>query len=78
LGDNSDLLGGVNVEAATAAVKGLVTLAPRVEIATIGITVTGVAVGRVGTATVVAIADVIGVVLTWVRSVGSGDGIGLP
>jgi hypothetical protein len=78
LGDDSHLLGGVDVEVRSSAVEGLVALAVGVEIAAISIASSTVAVIGVGTTTRVASAGVLGELGARVRSESSGDGVGLP
>lgn len=78
LGDDGDLLGGVDVEAGSGAVEGLDALSVGVEVAAIGVAVTGVAVGREGSAAVVALAHVLRLVGAGVGREGGGDVVGLP
>jgi hypothetical protein len=78
LGDNSNLLGGVDVEAGSRTVEGLVTLTVGVEIATVSITSSAVTVVGVSSTTRVTSASVLSELGARVRSVGSGDGVGLP
>lgn len=78
LRDNANLLGCVNGKAGSRTVVSTVALSPRVEIATIRVTVASISVGRVCSATVVAIADMVVVVLARMRSVSRGNGVGLP
>jgi len=73
LGDNRELLGGVNGEAL--AVEGGVAHTVRVEITAVGIADAGIAVG--GTASV-AFAARLGTRRARMRSVGGGDAICLP
>jgi hypothetical protein len=78
LGDNGNLLVGVDGEVGTGAVEGLVALTEGVEVATIGVASTGVTLVGVGSTAVVATADVVLVGGARVRSVSGGDGVGLP
>ena len=78
LGDNGNLLVGVDGEVGTGAVEGLVALTEGVEVATIGVASTGVTLVGVGSTAVVASADVVLVGGARVRSVSGGDGVGLP
>jgi len=78
LGDDSNLLGGVDSELGSGTVEGLVALAVGVEVATIGVTSSAIAVVGVGSTARVTFASVLGELSARVRSVGSGDGVGLP
>lgn len=78
LGDDGDLLVGVNLEVAARSVVCLVALSPGVEVAAIRVAVSGITVGRVSATAVIAKADVVVIVITRVRSVSSGDGVCLP
>jgi hypothetical protein len=78
LGNNGDLLVGVDLEVATRAIVSLVALSPGVEVATIRVTVSGISVGRVCATAVVTVADVEGAVLARVGGISSRDGVGLP
>lgn len=73
LGDNGELLGGVDGHTGT--VEGLITHAERVEIATVGITNGGIAILGTAVGTLTARDTGAG---TGVRGVGGGDGVGLP
>ena len=76
LSDDGEFLG--SVDGLALAVKGLVTLAVRVEIATIGITGSAIAVGGIGSTAAVALAAGLADGLTGVRSNCSTHGVGLP
>lgn len=78
LGHDSHLLGGINVEAGAGAVEGVVALAVRVEIATIGIASSSIAGGRVGATAGIALAGLLGEALAGMGSVGRGNLVGLP
>lgn len=71
LGDDSNLLGGVDVEVRSGTVEGLVTLTVRVEVTSVGIASSAIAVVGVGSTTRVASARVLSELGARVRSVGS-------
>lgn len=78
LRDDGDGLGGVDGEVGAGAVEGLVALAVRVEVATIGIAVTSVAGIGVGSATGIAVARVLSEVFAGVGGECCGNVVGLP
>lgn len=78
LGDDGHLLAGVEGEVGAGTVEGLVALAVGVEVTSIGIAVTSIASGGVGSSALVAFARVLDVVLARMGGKGRGDVVGLP
>lgn len=76
LRDNGKLLGGI--QRLAGAVKVLDAHAVGIKVAAVRVTVASIAGGRVGAATVVAVADVLGIVLAWVGRVGHAHAVGFP
>ena len=78
LGDDGDLLGGIDSEVGSGTVEGLVALAVGVEVTAISIASSAIAVVGVGSTARVTFASMLSELGARVRSVGSGDGVGLP
>lgn len=78
LGDDGDLLGGVDGELRALAVEGGVAHTVAVEVTAVGVALAGVAGGAVSSAAGVAGAALLADGLAGVRGVGGGDGVGLP
>lgn len=76
LGNDGEL--GVGIDGLARSIEGGVTLAVRVEIASIRVGSTGVPVIGVGTATIITVADGLSNCVGGVRSQSSRNGVGLP
>lgn len=78
LSHNGKLLSGVEVEAGARAIESSVALTITIEITTIGVAVSSVAVRRVSSAASITFAGVVANIGAGMGSVGGGDAVGLP